>query len=294
MTEKVDPQFIDFDQWPTQKAVNAMYDGQCMAMSALKPALGSIAKAADAAAERLGDKGRLIYVGAGTSGRIAVQDGAELGPTFGWPLERAVFCIAGGLQALTVSAEGAEDMSADGVTAMQNAHIGPDDVVFGVAASGKTPFTLGALQEANARGALTIGIANNADTPILRESDHAILALTGSEIIAGSTRMKAGTAQKAILNMLSTAIMTRLGRVYRGLMVDMIASNKKLEGRAVNMVCSITECSKDVAISSLEASDLNIKTAVLIALGQSPSRSEHMLEQAGGNLRKALAEIQHG
>lgn len=291
MTENVSQRFVDFDQWSTRDTIEAMYEGQLTAIAAIKTAVGDIAHAAEDAANRLGKKGRLIYVGAGTSGRLAVQDGAELTPTFGWPQDRIVFCIAGGMSALTVSSEGAEDDYDDGATQMKKAAVGKDDVIFCVAASGKTPFTLGALNEANARGAMTVGISNNSDTPILADATHAILVETGSELIAGSTRMKAGTTQKAILNMLSTAIMARLGRIYKGLMVDMIVSNKKLEGRAINMICDITDCSADVASSSLKKANLNIKAAVLITLGESPASSEKLLAQAGGNLRKALTNI---
>lgn len=289
MTEKISQRFTDFDQWSTRDAIEAMYEGQFMALSAIRPALEDIARAADAAAKRLGSRGRLVYVGAGTSGRLAVQDGVELGPTFSWPQDRIVVCIAGGLKALTVSAEGAEDISGDGAKQIQQAKTDKNDVVIGVAASGTTPFTFGALKEANARGALTIGIANNPDTPILKEAYHSLLANTGSEPIAGSTRMKAGTAQKIILNMLSTAIMTRLGRVYKGYMIDMKASNNKLEARAIHMVSEISKCSETVAEQSLGAANFDIKTAVLIARGESLAKSRETLETTGRNLRQALA-----
>ena len=288
MTEDVSQRFESFDQWSTLDAITAMYEGQLFAIAAIKPALDTIAKAGEAAAQNLGRTGRLVYVGAGTSGRLAVQDGAELGPTFNWPQDRIVFAMAGGMAALTVSAEGAEDVGHEGENYMREVNITSEDVVIGVAASGKTPFTLGALQQAKAMGALTIGICNNPDTPILQTVDYAILAETGSEIVAGSTRMKAGTAQKAILNMLSTAIMTRLDRVYKGYMVDMVASNKKLERRAVNMVCDITKCSREIAVTSLAKSGQNIKLAVLIAMGETPDASRALLDKENGNLRQAL------
>ena len=288
MTEDVNPRFVDFDRWSTRDAIEAMYEGQLLALAAIKPSLGIIADSADAAAKRLGDTGRLIYVGAGTSGRIAVQDGTELKPTFSWPQERVVFCIAGGLSALTVSAEGAEDSEANGAAVIENLNTNKSDIVFCVAASGRTPFTLGALRAANTLGALTIAIANNPDTPLLAEANYPILLETGSEPIAGSTRMKAGTAQKAVLNMLSTAIMTRLDRVYKGYMVDMSISNNKLHDRAVKMISAITDCSAQIAEASLEQSGKNIKTAVLIALGESPAASQDILARSGGNLRKAL------
>lgn len=291
MTEEVNQRFVDFDQWSTKNVIEAMYEGQLLAMTAIKTAVNDIAAAADDAANRLGDNGRLIYLGAGTSGRLAVQDGAELGPTFGWPQDRMVFCIAGGISALTTSSEGAEDIYDDGVAEIQKAGVGKNDVIFGVAASGKTPFTLGGVTEANARGAITIGIVNNPDTPIIQQATHGILVETGSELIAGSTRMKAGTTQKAILNMLSTAIMMRLGRIYKGYMVDMVVSNKKLEIRAINMICDITSCSKDIATAALIEANRNIKVAVLISLGKSLARSEAVLMQTNGNLREALKII---
>ncbi|WP_298917927.1 N-acetylmuramic acid 6-phosphate etherase [uncultured Algimonas sp.] len=292
MTEETSRKYVDLDIWPVREAVQAMYDGQVDAVAAVQSALDDVAKAAEAAALRLGDKGRLVYVGAGTSGRLAVLDGSELGPTFGWSFDRLVFCMAGGTEALMKSAEGAEDSTEDGRNAIQDVDIYPDDVVFCVAASGHTPFTLGALKEAKARGAMTIGIANNVGTPILTEADYPVLVETGSEIIAGSTRMKAGTAQKAVLNMLSTTIMTCLGRVYNGFMVDMIISNTKLEARAVNMVSEIATCSADAARAALMETDNDIKAAILVCFGASVTDSETILKQAGGNLRQALSDMQ--
>ncbi len=288
MTEMVSRRFGDFDQWSTRDMVEAMYEGQLAAMAAVKPVIDELAITAEEAAKRLSGQGRLVYAGAGTSGRLAVQDGAELGPTFGWPHDRLVFCMAGGMKALTMSSERAEDISSDGQEQIRAAAIGKNDVVIGVAASGRTPFTLGALSEARARGALTIGVVNNPGSPISAKVDHTLLAQTGCELIAGSTRMKAGTSQKVILNMLSTAIMTRLGRVYKGLMVDMVVSNQKLEERAVGMICQITGCDKAVAKSALKKANLNIKCAVLMALGASQADSERILAEAEGNLRRAL------
>ena len=217
-TETVDPRYADLDRWPTALAVEAMLEGQMAAIAALKDQSGAIAAAADAAAARLREGGRLVYVGAGTSGRVAVQDGVELTPTYSWPDERLVFLLAGGMDALAHSAEGAEDDDAAARAEIAAADIGQNDVVIGVAASGRTPYAVAAIDAARAAGALTIGLANNPGTPLLAGAEHPILADTGSEIVAGSTRMKAGTAQKVALNLLSTAIMLRLGRVYRGLM----------------------------------------------------------------------------
>lgn len=288
MTENVNQRFSDFDLWTTANMIDAMYEGQLAAIAAIKNSLDDIAAACDEATLRLGEMGRLVYVGAGTSGRLAVQDGVELGPTFGWPEERLVFAIAGGMDAMTKSAEGAEDDFEEGAKQMRSAHLTSNDVVIGIAASGNTPYTVGALNEANLMGALTIGMSNNADTLILKEANHAILVETGSEIIAGSTRMKAGTAQKAVLNMLSTAIMSKLGRIYKGLMVDMIVSNDKLENRAINMVSDIANCSTKIAAVSLKQANKNIKVAVLVSLGETAENSRNILLKAQGNLRHAL------
>ena len=217
--------------------------------------------------------GRIVYAGAGTSGRIGVQDGSELPPTFDWPADRVVFAMAGGLDALVRSAEGAEDNEAAGAQAMADAKIGANDVVIGIAASGTTPFTIGALRASSAAGAVTIAVANNPDAPLFEVARHRILADTGSEVIAGSTRMKAGTAQKIVLNLFSTAVMVKMGRVYRGLMVDMRARNAKLRRRAEAIVSEIVRCPEGDAARYLEQADGDVKTAILHRLRIGPQRS---------------------
>ena len=287
-TESADPRFADLDAWPTARAVEAMWEGQAEAIEAMRRALPQITHAAEAAAERLSGTGRLIYAGAGTSGRIAVQDGAELGPTFGWPAERLVFAMAGGEAALLNSVEGAEDDSADGAAQMALASVGPDDVLIGVAASGATPFTVAAITEARRRGALTIGLANNPGAPLLDAAEFPVLLDTGSEVLAGSTRMKAGTAQKTALNLISTAVMIRLGRVYKGMMVDMQLSNAKLRKRAEKMVAELAGCGEAEAAVALAAGGGRIKPAVLVAMGRSLEEADALLAANGGNLRRAL------
>ena len=237
--------------------------------------------------------GRIVYAGAGTSGRIGVQDGSELPPTFDWPADRVVFAMAGGLGALVRSAEGAEDDEAAGAQAMADAKIGANDVVIGVAASGTTPFTIGALRASSAAGAVTIAVANNPDAPLFEVARHRILADTGSEVIAGSTRMKAGTAQKIVLNLFSTAVMVKMGRVYRGLMVDMRARNAKLRRRAEAIVSEIVRCPEDDAARYLEQADGDVKTAILIGFGLGRSEAAQLLQRHAGNLRSAINEI-HG
>ena len=287
-TELVDPRFRDLDAWPTDKAVEAMWQGQMEASAAIERVLPAIAAAADAAAARLGASGRLIYAGAGTSGRIAVQDGAELMPTFGWPSDRTVFALAGGAGSLISAVEDAEDDFDDGAAQIVAANVAKSDVIIGVSASGSTPFTLGAVRAARSRGALTIGLACNAGSPILEASEHPLLLATGGEVLAGSTRMKAGTAQKIVLNLLSTAVMIRLGHVYKGQMVDMRATNAKLRIRAEKMVADLAGCSREKAADALTLNEGQIKLAVLVASGHGLIQAKAVLEASDGNLRIAL------
>ncbi|EYD76700.1 N-acetylmuramic acid 6-phosphate etherase [Rubellimicrobium mesophilum DSM 19309] len=291
MPETVDPRYRDLDAWTTPEVARAIWEGQLAAAAAVGPALPVISRAVDAAAERLArGSGRLLYAGAGTSARIAVQDGTELAPTFDWPEERTAFLVAGGSDALIRSVEGAEDDADDARRQVAEAGLGADDVLIGLAASGRTPFTLAALESARAAGAYTIGVSNSASAALLTTCDAPILVDTGAEVVAGSTRMKAGTAQKVVLNMISTALMIRLGRVYRGLMVDMRPLNDKLRARAVDMVARLAACPPDAALAALDTAGWNIKRAVLIAGGTSPEDATQRLAASGGNLRTALGE----
>jgi N-acetylmuramic acid 6-phosphate etherase len=291
VTEEVDPRFADLDAWPLMSAMEAMWEGQLAAVAAIGHALPAITAAAEAAKTALGDRGRIVYVGAGTSGRVAVQDGAELTPTFAWPSERVRFIVAGGDSAFVTSIEGAEDNVEDAVKQIDAAGLTPHDVVIAVAASGTTPFTVAALQQAGSSGAVTIGVANNPDTALLASAKFPILVETGRELIAGSTRMKAGTAQKVVLNLISSGIMLRLGRVYRGLMVNMQPTNAKLKRRAETMVAQIAHCDPTHAARSLEAAEGDIKTAVLLALGVDRLDAETVLKNCDGNLRRVFAEL---
>jgi N-acetylmuramic acid 6-phosphate etherase len=292
ITENSSARFLDLDAWDTVEAVQAMFEGQMDAVAALRPALGAIAAAADAAALALqaDPSGRIVYVGAGTSGRVAIQDGAELPPTFNWPTDRLVYVMAGGMGALVASVEGAEDDAVDAIRQMDLMGINPSDVVIGLAASGTTPFTVAALRQSGALGAVTIGIANNPETPLLGAVQHPILLETGVEVVAGSTRMKAGTAQKAALNLLSTAVMIRLGRIYRGMMVHMKPTNIKLRRRAELMVARIADCDRGAAADALKQADGDIKLASMICMGLGVEVSRTLLERHGGNLRAALAD----
>ncbi|MDQ8729743.1 N-acetylmuramic acid 6-phosphate etherase [Bradyrhizobium sp. LHD-71] len=292
-TEQISPRFVDLDSWSTSDMVNAMYEGQLAASAAVRGALASISAAVDDATPALERGGRLVYVGAGTSGRIAVQDGTELPPTYNWPTDRLVFVMAGGMNALVQSSEGAEDRSEEGARAIAEAGIGQNDVVIGVAASGTTPFTVGALKAARERGAVTIAIANNRGAPLFDAARHPILVETGTEVVAGSTRMQAGTAQKIVLNLFSTAVMVRLGRVYRGLMVNMRARNAKLRRRAEVIVDQIVGCGAKDATRFVERADGDVKLAILLGLGLELDHAETVLQQHHGNLRSAIGELMH-
>jgi N-acetylmuramic acid 6-phosphate etherase len=287
-TEQISFRYVDLDSWSAADMIAAMYEGQLAAAAAVSGALGDIAAAVDDAVPALQRGGRLVYAGAGTSGRIGVQDGAELPPTFDWPGNRVVFAIAGGMDALIRSSEHAEDDEESGADAIFKAKITADDVVIGIAASGTTPFTIGALKAAGTAGAVTIAVSNNVDAPLFAVARHRILADTGSEVVAGSTRMKAGTAQKIVLNLFSTAVMVRMGRVYRGLMVDMRARNAKLRRRAAVVVSDIVRCGESEAARYLGQSDGDVKTAVMIGLGLSRDEAERRLLLHTGNLRAAI------
>lgn len=290
-TEDIDSRYADLDAWSTAEMLAALYESQLAAAAAVEPALAALTSAVDDAAPALLRGGRIVYVGAGTSGRIGVQDGSELAPTFNWPVERVVFLMAGGMAALTQSAEAAEDREADGARAILDTKPGPDDVVIGVAASGTTPYVLGALRAARNAGAVTVGVASNSGTPLLGIVRHPILVETGSEAIAGSTRMKAGTAQKIVLNLFSTAVMVKLGRVYRGLMVHMRATNAKLRRRAEAIVQSLTQCAPDEAAHFVEAANGDVKLAVLLAHGAGADEASRLLDRHGENLRAAIQAL---
>ena len=289
-TEEVDPRFADLDAWPPASAMEAMWEGQLAAVASVGRALPAITAATNAAKEALGDRGRMIYVGAGTSGRVAIQDGAELKPTFGWPERRLHFIIAGGETAFVASVEGAEDDAAEAVRLIDAARLSENDVVIALSASGTTPFTQAALREAGTRSAVTIGIANNPGTALLTSARYPVLIETGRELIAGSTRMKAGTAQKVVLNLISTGIMLGLGCVYRGMMVNMQLTNAKLKRRAEAMVRQIAGCGETEAARALEQAAGNIKTAVLLTLGYDRAQAERILARHKGNLRDVLAD----
>jgi N-acetylmuramic acid 6-phosphate etherase len=293
-TEQASPRYADIDLWAPGDVLQAMIEGQMAAVAAVRAALPAIEQAALATEARLRAGGKLIYVGAGTSGRLAVQDGAELIPTFNWPGDRLLLLMAGGRDALLQSVENAEDETGEALAAIRQNAIGAPDALIAVAASGTTPFTLTCLREAKSRGALTVGIANNRDTPLLNEADCPIWLDTGPEPIAGSTRMKAGTAQRAALNALSSLVMIRLGRVHQGLMVDVQAINAKLLRRSEHMLRRLTGRDPQDVRAALEQAGGSVKLAVLLLHGCSQAEAASMLERAGGRLRTALKDLGRG
>lgn len=291
-TEAQSPRFLDLDLWDSQTILQTFWEGQLAAVSAVGPALQAIAAAADAAADRLRHGGRLFYIGAGTSGRLCAQDAAELAPTFDWPEDRAIVLLAGGDAALMRGVEDAEDDTAGAIAAVEAWAVGAGDVVIGLAASGTTPFALAGLRDAGRRGALTVAMANSPDRPLLDEAAHKIMLDTGPEVVAGSTRMKAGTAQRIALTLFSTVLMVRLGRVHGGLMVDMRATNAKLRGRALRMLETLSGCDDATLLrDALARTNGRIKPAVLVLRGLDPEAAGSLLAQSGDSLRAALAKL---
>lgn len=293
-TEYIDPALLDLDQRSTADVLNLLLESQRAAVEANAKVQNQLVGAVNAAASRLRQgEGRLILAGAGASGRLAVQDGAELWPTYGWPHSRLVLQMAGGEEALLHSIEGAEDNVTDAQSQIDRVDLCGDDVIVAIAASGSSPWTVCWLRAARKCGALGIGIANNAETPLLEVADHALFLDSGNEILAGSTRMTAGTAQKIALNLFSTALMIRLNRTYGNLMVDMAAANRKLDARRLRMLKAILpDLDESSAQQALEDAGGWVKLAVLLAKKVEINKAKEMLEQANGSLRTVLASLE--
>ncbi len=289
LTEQRNPRTADIDRRSTLEILQLINDEDAGVAAGVRNALPAIGQAVDVIAERLHGGGRLIYVGAGTSGRLAMLDAAECAPTFGTPPELVRALIAGGERALTHSVEAAEDNRQAGRDDLLAINLSRQDAVVGIAASGRTPYVLGALEAANEIGAATIAVVCNVHAPMLDAAQIGIAALVGPEVIAGSTRMKAGTAQKLILNMLSTATMIRLGKVYGNLMVDVRATNQKLAGRARRIVGEVTGVSEERAAQLLDQAGNEVKTAIVIALlNVSPDEARALLASRQGMLRDVI------
>jgi N-acetylmuramic acid 6-phosphate etherase len=289
-TETPSREHARLDEYPVMQLVGAFIDDQFAAVHAVRAAAPRIAAAVTAAQPRIEAGGRLIYAGAGTSGRLGVLDSVELPPTFSWPQQRAVALLAGGRQAMFEAVEGAEDDAGRGAADIAALGLGRNDVVLLLAASGATPYVLGALRAARNAGALTVGIANNPDAPVATEADIGITLDTGAEVISGSTRLKAGTAQKITLNTISSALMVRLNKVYGNLMVDLKPTNAKLIQRAVRLTMHATGVDEQTARATLEQCEFHVKVAI-VALSNHVDidRANAMLASAKGSVRAALA-----
>ena len=288
-TETPSDKHPDLDLYPTSALISAFTADQVHAASVVHAAGAQLARAVDAAVPRLAAGGRLIYAGAGTSGRLGLLDSVELYPTFGWPKNRALALIAGGRPALFEAVEGAEDDRAQGAADLRALQPTANDVVIALAASGATPYALGVIEAARAAGALTIGLANNSGAPLTAQAEFGLTLDTGSETISGSTRLKAGTAQKIALNTLSSALMVRLHKVYGNLMVDVQPTNAKLFRRAVALTVRATGTDETTAHAALEAGGYRVKVAIVSILRRiDAAAAQAALDAVDGNVRQAL------
>jgi len=289
-TEATDSTLDDIDLVPTLEAAQRMNALDRSVPAALEPCLPAIALAADSIAAAFSRGGRLVYVGAGTPGRLGVLDASECPPTFGTDPSQVVGLIAGGQVALTTAVEGAEDDEEAAVRDLDALGLTADDVVVGISASGRTPYVIAAILEARRRSALSVSVACNADSAAGREADIAIDVVVGPEFIAGSTRLKAGTAQKLVLNMLTTLAMVRSNKTYGNRMVDVRATNAKLVARAFSLVQDVTGAYDEVVSSALDDAGGEVKTAIAVILtGSSASVVRSRLVAAGGSLRAVLS-----
>jgi N-acetylmuramic acid 6-phosphate etherase len=289
-TEAFRPELADIDRLPTLDIARLMNGEDAGVPAAVAAQLPRIAAAIDAVAARMARGGRLVYAGAGTAGRLGVLDASECPPTFNTDPAQVVGLIAGGPEAMVTSVEGAEDSAELARQDLDALGLTPDDTVVGVSASGRTPYALGAVEHARALGALTIGLACNEHSALAAAAEHGIEVVVGPELIAGSTRLKAGTAQKLVLNMLSTITMIRLGKTYGNLMVDVRASNDKLRARSRRIVSLATGASDEEIEKALTESGGEVKNAILALLAEVDGpTAARLLEESGGHLRAALA-----
>ena len=288
-TEATNSAHAGLDQYSLPELVSSFIEDQVDAVQAVRLAAPQLTRAVEAALPRIQAGGRLIYVGAGTSGRLGVLDSVELHPTFSWPRDRAVALLAGGQSAMFVAVEGAEDDEAQGGLDLLSLQPGQLDVVLLLAASGSTPYVIGALREARRVGALSLGFANNPNAPVAEMAEIGITLDTGPEVIAGSTRLKAGSAQKMALNTFSSALMVKLNKVYGNLMVDVKASNAKLVRRAIALTMEAGACDEASARAMLGQCENHVKLAVVaLRLRVSPEQARVALELADGSVRRAL------
>lgn len=288
-TEARNPRTMSLDQMSTLEIVTAMNNEDSGVPVAVNQVLPQIAQAAQWAELALSNNGRLIYIGAGTSGRLGVLDAVECPPTFGVAPEIVVGLIAGGEKAFVKAVEGAEDSRELGRNDLKNIGLNQKDIVIGIAASGRTPYVLGGLEYANGIGCKTVGISCNKGSAVGKAAQLAIEVEVGPEVLTGSTRLKAGTAQKLVLNMISTASMVRSGKAYQNLMVDVVQTNEKLRVRAENIVIEATGVERSQARRSIDEANGSVKTAItMILAGCSAEEATRRLETAGGHVREAI------
>ena len=291
ITEQRNDRFGDMDALSTEELMYRINDEDAKVAAAVRLTIPQAAAAAEHAAAGIAKGGRLIYVGAGTSGRLGVLDASECPPTFGVSYETVQGHIAGGYGALIHAAEGAEDDADAGAELIDSLDVNADDTVIGISASGGARYVIAAVKRAREKGAYTAAITSNPNTPLGRAAETEIAAITGAEAVAGSTRMKCGTAQKMVLNMLSTGTMIKLGKVYGNLMVDVKPSNEKLVRRCVTIVCEATGVGEDEAVAALEKCGYVCKQAIVMLLrGVDAPRAAEMLNAAGGRVAAALEE----
>jgi N-acetylmuramic acid 6-phosphate etherase len=290
ISEERNPNTMEIDLLPTVEVLRVINREDSSVPDAVEKVIAEIARAVDRIVDAFGKGGRLIYLGAGTSGRLGVLDAAECPPTFSVPADMVVGLIAGGAEALSKATEGAEDDAEAGVTALKDIGLTRRDVVVGIAVSGRTPYVVGGLTYAKTLGATTVALSCNRDAAIAHVADISILPVVGPEVLTGSTRLKSGTAQKLVLNMLTTASMIRSGKCYQNLMVDLKPTNMKLVARAARIVTQATGCTAEQAQEALKRTANDVKLAILITVtGMSLSRAKAALQSAGGFLRKAIA-----
>lgn len=288
-TEGRNPETTNLDEMSAQEIVTVMNHNDQKVALAVEKELPQIAKAAEKIARSFKENGRLFYVGAGTSGRLGVLDAAECVPTFGSDPSMVQGLIAGGGKAMTVAVEGAEDDDKLGASDLKDRQLTSKDVVVGIAASGRTPYVVGALDYAKSIGADTIALSCNDGAIISQHADTKIEVVVGPEVLSGSTRLKSGTAQKMVLNMLSTAAMVRIGKTYGNLMVDVKPTNKKLIQRSINIVTEVTGVDEKAALSTLKAADYSVKDAIVMVSNQMDKKAaEQKLIEAGGFVRQAI------
>ncbi|MFJ8918024.1 N-acetylmuramic acid 6-phosphate etherase [Streptomyces sp. NPDC102415] len=291
-TEAFRPELAEIDQLPTREIARIMNGEDATVPAAVAEKLPQIAAAIDATAERMARGGRLVYAGAGTAGRLGVLDASECPPTFNTDPSEVIGLIAGGPSAMVKAVEGAEDSKELAAADLDALGLTADDTVVGISASGRTPYAIGAVEHARTRGALTLGLSCNADSALAAAAEHGLEIVVGPELLTGSTRLKAGTAQKLVLNMISTITMIRLGKTYGNLMVDVRASNEKLRARSRRIVSLATGAGDEEIEAALAATDGEVKNAILTILGgvDGPTAAT-LLADSDGHLRAALAAV---